>query len=110
MMEAAEGARSAGAEGRAAHQAIKKHFFLLMNAVVTGDIIVHLYSEGMVDDSTFDVVTSRSAVMSSQQRGTEVLKNVQAKVQAKPDKFKKFCEILKSDGDHTDLADKLSGS
>ena len=96
--------------GEMAHEVIKKHFPELMMVVATGDILAHLYSEGMVDDSTFDLVTTPNATMSSIQKGTTVLKRVQNSLKVAPDKFDALCRILKFEGDHAELADKLKGS
>ena len=103
--------RAPRAPGEAAHEAIKKHFPSLVDVVATGDILTHLYSRGMVDDSTFDVVTSPTATLSSSQKGIAVLKSVQITVKAKPDswKFDVLCSILKSEGNQAELANELAG-
>ena len=102
--------RQSTTPGEIAHEAIKRHFPSLMKVVATGDIVPHLYSKGMLDESTFDIVTSPNATISSSQKGTIILKSVQSSVQVKPEKFDTFCRILKSEGDQSDLADELTGS
>ena len=107
MMEADE--RAPRTPGEAAREAIKRHFPFLTNVVATGDILTHLYSKGMVDDSTFDIVTSPTATLSNSQKGIAILKSVQISVQAKPEKLDVFCRILKSEGDQAELAYELAG-
>lgn len=102
--------RAPRTRGEAAHETIKRLFPSLMKVVATGDTLIHLYSNGMVDDSTFDIVTSPNATLSNTQKGINVLKSVQISVQAKPEKFDTFCRILKSEGDQAKLADELAGS
>ena len=102
--------RPPAAQGQKAREAIKKHFPSLMNVVATEVVLAHLYAAGMVDDSTFDVVTSHNVALSNNQKGTAVLKSIQSTVQVKPDKFNKLCQILKSEGDHEELADELAGT
>lgn len=101
--------RAPRAPGEAAHEAIKRHFPSLVDVVATGDILTHLYSKGVVDDSTFDVVTSPTATLSSSQKGIAVLKSVQITVKAKPEKFDVLCSILKSEGNQAELANELAG-
>ena len=101
--------RAPRAPGEAAHEAIKRHFPSLVHVVATGDILTHLYSRGMVDDSTFDIVTSPTATLSSSQKGIAVLKSVQISVKAKPEKLDVLCRILKSEGDQAELANELAG-
>lgn len=96
------------AQGEAAHKAIRKHFPSLMKIVATGDIVENLYADEIVEESTFEVVTAPSSVLSNKQKGTKVLKDVQITVNAKSEKFETFCNILKSEG-HSDIVLKLKG-
>ena len=98
--------------GEAAHEAIKRHFPSLMNVVTSGDIVPHLYAKGLLDESTFDIVTSPQATISSTQKATAIVKSIQKSVQAKPEKFDTFCLILKSKelADQAELAREIAGT
>ena len=96
------------AQGEAAHKTLRKHFPTLMKIVASGDIVENLYAEEIIKESTFEVVTAPSTVISDKQKGTKIIKDVQVSVHSKPKAFEAFCQILKSEG-HDDVVSKLQG-
>lgn len=96
------------AHGEAAHKALRKHFPALMKVVASGDIVENLYAEEIIDESTFEVVTTPGTLLSNKQKGTRILKDVQVSVSSKPKAFETFCQFLKSEG-HTDIVLRLRG-
>ena len=95
-------------QGEAAHKTLRKHFPTLMKIVATGDVVETLYSEEIIEESTFEVVTAPATLMTNKQKGTKVLKDVQVSVHSKPKAFEMFCRVLKSEG-HDDVVVKLKG-
>lgn len=97
------------ARGEAAHKTIRKYFPTLMKIVATGDIAETLYAEEIIDESTFEIVTAINTVMSNKQKGTKILKDVQAVVHSKPEQFETFCKILEAEKNHRDIVQNLKG-
>ena len=100
--------RTAKAQGEAAYRAIRKHFPSLMKVVATGDIVETLYAEEIVEESTFEVVTTTNSNLSSKQKGTKILKDVQIAVESKSYAFETFCRVLKQEG-QAELSCQLQG-
>ena len=58
----------------------------------------NLYSEEIVEESTFEIVTATNSTLSTKQKGNKILKDVQMSVESKSDSFEIFCRILKQEG------------
>ena len=81
--------------GRLASRAIKKHFSKLSKSLAIEDILLQLFQEDLVSGDLFDVVLSAPKRSGIEAR---VIREIQQRVQAVPDKFDDLCRILQENG------------
>ena len=98
--------------GDVASRAIKKHISKLSKVLMSEDIVTELFEEDFITDSTFDelVAQARSEAQSGRRdvqtfRGTELVREVQDVVNARPQLYNLFCQILEKNS-----CEKLSKS
>ena len=96
-------------KGSAATNAIRKNYGLLHKAVTIGDIPMSLYSEGMIEENTFQQITTPGNGLTDADKGHLILKNVKKMVQIDPSRIELFCMILNSQEGAKKVASTLHG-
>ena len=94
-------------ENKAADKAMKKIFLKLIRAVTRGEIVVNLYSEGLIDEETFDKAISQT--QTSKHKGAMIVREVQSSIKLKPSSFSVFIKILRDEDVTKEVAQSLEG-
>lgn len=95
--------------GRLASRALKKNFLRLSRALVVRDIPSTIYEEDLISEELLDsILSAPTGKRSSSGGGARLVREIQEKVQAEPDRFDALCRILRKNG-LGDLAHSLSG-
>ena len=91
-----------------AHSVLKGLFQPLCEAVTRSEsTFVSLYSKGILDEDTFEAVTSQHLTCTA--KGIKIVRAVQKAVRIKVDAFEQFCAILDEDPIAKELVQELRG-
>ena len=93
--------------GRLASRTLKKNFLRLSKALVAGDMPLTIYEEDFISEELLDIILS-APKSSSLGGGARLVREIQEKVQAEPDRFDALCQILRKNR-FGDLAQSLNG-